>query len=127
MPVMLPRDLKQVSNTVRNERNKRLLSQDDIVGLYLVNQELKGYVVKLELLPEFHVILISEEMLSKYAILAKEKCIFYYDTTFNLGDFYVSPLTFQTTVFQNNVVSLANLVHHTKKKEVHQSFFMFLK
>lgn len=128
IPVMLPRNPKQVCNTISNERNRRLLSDDDITGLYLINQELDGYVVKMKLLPDFIVILISKEMSHKFTSFSREMCTLYYDTTFNLGDFYVSPLTYQTCVLQNNVIiPLAYLIHHTKKKETHKSFFKFLR
>lgn len=129
-PVSLPKDLKQVSNSRYREKEKRPLSSDDIAGLYLINDELKGYVEKLELLSDFFVVVIGKDMINLFTNIATLKgCILYYDTTFNVEDFYVSPLTFSNHLFNHGnastkpIIPLGYLLHHTKKQEVHEEFF----
>ena len=47
-----------------------------------------------------------------------------YDTTFLLGDFYLSTLTFRHTLFEENpVIPVAFLLHERKHMSCHQEFF----
>ena len=47
-----------------------------------------------------------------------------YDTTFLLGDFYVSPLVFRHTIFRENpCIPVMFLLHERKFKETHQEMF----
>jgi len=47
-----------------------------------------------------------------------------YDTTFNLGDFYVSVLIFCETEFVDApVMALAYLIHERKLQQTHEEFF----
>ena len=53
--------------------------------------------------------------------------IFFYDTTFKMGDFYVSPLVFRNIIFENSpIMPVAFLIHGRKKKKVHSRFFEFV-
>ena len=46
-----------------------------------------------------------------------------YDTTFQLGDFYVSPLLCRQVIFKNSpVMPVLFLIHERKFQEVHQVF-----
>lgn len=38
--VLLPRNRKQVSNSILREREKMLIPSDDIIGIYILNAEL---------------------------------------------------------------------------------------
>ena len=50
-----------------------------------------------------------------------------YDTTFKLGDFYVSVIVFRETEFtQNPVIPLAYYIHERKKNETHSHFFNYM-
>ena len=47
-----------------------------------------------------------------------------YDTTFNLGDFYLSILRFRPTEFESSpVIPLAYLIHERKLSSTHDEFF----
>ena len=47
-----------------------------------------------------------------------------YDTTFCLGDFYLSALLFRATEFENSpVIPLAYLLHERKLTHTHDTFF----
>jgi len=51
----------------------------------------------------------------------------YYDTTFNMGDFYVSALLYRHTVFVNApVMPLMMLVHERRTTESHELLFRWL-
>ena len=48
-----------------------------------------------------------------------------YDTTFKLGDFYVSVLAFRHTLFTEcPVIPAAFLIHERKFRECHKKFFI---
>ena len=50
--------------------------------------------------------------------------LLYYDTTFQLGDFYVSVLRFRHTLFKvSPVIPAAFLVHERKFEQCHKEFF----
>lgn len=47
-----------------------------------------------------------------------------YDTTYELGDFYVSVLTFRLTEFEETpIIPLMYMIHHRKWEFVHEFFF----
>lgn len=123
--VMEPRDKKQVANTIRNERERRLVSSDDIIGLYILNSELNGFVEMLELLPDFFTILYGQESVEIFQnIVDKTKVVMFYDTTFNLGDFYLSLLSYQHSFFNPSpVIPLFFLIHSKRTERIHTNFF----
>lgn len=48
----------------------------------------------------------------------------YYDKTFKLGDFYVSPIVFRHGIFNGDpVIPLAFLIHDRKFQKCHETFF----
>lgn len=57
IPILLPRDRKQVANTQAAEKRRKTLFSDDIVGLYLPNGELPNFIQKMTLLLEFTAVL----------------------------------------------------------------------
>ncbi|CAG9814612.1 unnamed protein product [Phaedon cochleariae] len=42
--VLSPRDKIQVKNSIMNERKRDLLSDDDLIELYLINEDLNGFI-----------------------------------------------------------------------------------
>ena len=53
-----------------------------------------------------------------------EPVTLFYDTTFNIGDFYVSPLTVKHMLFKNNPsIPVAFLIHERKYQRHHELFF----
>ena len=59
--------------------------------------------------------------------LRDEDLLLSYDTTFNLGEFYVSPLVFKHVIFEANpLVAGLFLIHERKLSETHEHFFKIL-
>lgn len=131
LPVLSPRDGKQVTNTVLREREKKLPSRDDIIGIMLLNDELEGFIKKFVLIPEFYCIFASDETLNYFKSLCNshpEKIQLFYDTTFNLGDFYISVLLYTHPLFHGNpVIPVAFIMHHLKTANIHRDFFNFIR
>lgn len=132
-PVLQPRDTKQIQNVLQRERRKKLKSNDDILGIYQLDDELSGYISNMRLLPNFMVILcdpLSLDNLKKANSLSP--CTLHYDTTFNLGDFYLSVITYRNQFFTTTrgsepVVPVFYMIHDTKTASVHVEFFEHVK
>lgn len=127
--VLLPRDKKQVENNIDLERERKLLSRDDIVGVYLLNEELPNFIKMLLLIPDFIVIVLGNDSVLEFNKISEfDECYLSYDTTFNLGDFYVSPLTYRHPLFVGHrVVPLGYLIHDKKTTDCHEMFFNIVK
>ncbi|KAF0739493.1 Uncharacterized protein FWK35_00016290, partial [Aphis craccivora] len=52
-PVMAPRNYKQCANTIAMERQRFMLSSDDIFGLYLLHEEVPNFIQNMQLIPNF--------------------------------------------------------------------------
>ena len=58
----------------------------------------------------------------------KLETVLCYETTFELGDFYVSPLVFRHTIFdQKPIIPVAFLIHDRKFPDAHEMFLKILK
>jgi hypothetical protein len=56
------------------------------------------------------------------------RTLFSYDTTFNIGDFYMSPLVCRHPLFKNEPsFPIAFLFHETKTAPTHKVLFNFVK
>lgn len=53
------------------------------------------------------------------------KCILFYDTIFNLGDFNLSVLSCSSKLFASNPVYFYGVYNYPHKKEVHADFLYF--
>lgn len=126
-PYLLPRNTKQVSNVQYNERQKNRLSHDAMYNLHELAYDLGGFVKRIITYPDLIVIFGDSRMLQELdnILLVESKCpqLLSYDTTFQLGDFYLSPLLFRHTLFSESpVVPALFLLHERKFKSVHDEF-----
>ena len=56
-----------------------------------------------------------------------KKTLFSYDTTFNIGDFYMTPLICRHPLLKNDpAFPCAFLFHETKTTETHKCFFKYI-
>ncbi len=68
-------------------------TNDEIKNLILLSFDLNGYFKLLQIQPELLVVLVHDKMkeqFSKLVLVTKETVPLYYDTTFSLGEIYVS-------------------------------------
>ena len=81
------------------------------------------------LVSEFAVVLALPEIINicKEIILIEKYCQLSYDTTFQLGGFYLSLLIFRCSYFDENPsIPVAALLHDTKLEKVQSNFFKTL-
>lgn len=127
-----PRNKKQIRN-FKYLLNKRIrLTSNEISStLLLANSELKAFIKYIEIHPNIIVVLGHDEAISlanrlieRFLKDSKLEQVFSYDTTFELGDFYVSILVMKNTDFsQNPIFPLMFLIHDKKTKLTHLKFW----
>jgi MULE transposase domain len=106
------------------------LSRDALYNLHELALDI-DFVHDIHTFPDLSVILYDPSILAIFKSLLSTSQTpdlplqqLSYDTTFNLGDFYVSILLFRETEFTDNpVVPLAYLIHERKLFQTHSIFF----
>ena len=77
--------------------------------------------------PDLCVVVADNEMIDELNTVVKlkdPKFLLSYDTTFSLSEFYVSPLVFKHTMFENNpIVAGMFMIHERKLQDTHDTFF----
>ena len=94
---------------------------NDYVFEVITYPDLTCFFGNLDLLKEFNKVLELSKNESKMCVYCS------YDTTFNLGNFYVTLLVFRHTIFENDpVIPLAFMLHERKFQMVHECFWQHL-
>ena len=129
--VLNQRDLKRVSNVKTRVDKQRRLSHDDVYNLVERGYHLSDYVRNLTIFSDLLCMVASKDALQELEQLLQVKSAqpiaLFYDTTFNICDFYVSPLTVKHILFTNEPsIPVAFLVHERKYQIHHELFFNIL-
>ena len=130
--VLKPRNIKQVQNVHYKAKQKMRLSHDALYNLHELAYDLDGFVAKVVTFPNLLVICGSknitiemEKVLSLTSPLPQLLC---YDTTFQLGDFYLSPILFRHTLFkQAPIIPALFLIHERKFSAMHMELLNHLR
>ncbi|CAG2246623.1 unnamed protein product [Mytilus edulis] len=104
---------------VANPRNSKQLSS-----------HLDGFVKQLTLYPDLVAVVSLPEIITQFNQLldvkSDEQLYLSYDTTFNLGDCYVSAIVFKHILFKETpLIPLAFVIHDRKFGSVHETLFNF--
>lgn len=132
-PVLRPRNLKQVQNKHQQDQQIKRLSRDDIYNLHLVAHDLHDFVLEIVSYPELTCFVGLREILNEFNSLLQTKSdsdtlVLSYDTTFNIGDFYVTPVIFRHIMFKDSpCIPLAFMLHQRKYQSIHEDFFRILR
>ena len=126
-----PRNPRQVKNAQAQARKGKRHTQNDLFNLVELTYDIQDYTHRMFLVPELGVVLGHRAMLQEFrAVLCtkgQQPQLVSYDTTYNLGDFYVSPLLFSHTLFEGAPVTLvAFLIHEKRTQFPHQIFMDFI-
>ena len=117
----MPRNIKQLRNLRFDYLHKSRLSKDGLYNIHDIAYDIPGFVWKIITFPDLVVIFGLKELLDeldKVLLLDSTNQLLSYDTTFQLGDFYVSPLLFRHTVFKNRPVIPAIFMLHERKQTI---------
>ena len=130
-PALMPRNSRQVKNIQNRVRQKSRLTQDALYNIHELAYDLDGFVKTITTYPDLVVICghdrVIRELDSVLHLVSDCPQLLSYDTTFQLGDFYLSALLFRHTLFSNSpVIPALFLVHERKLEEAHERFMEYL-
>ena len=121
--VLLPRNSKQIKNLQSRQRQKMKISHDSLYNLHEIAYDLNDFVHQIITYPDLVVVCVLRVMLAetnRVLKLGSSSHLMSYDTTFKLGDFYVSPLVFRNAIFKKSPVMPAIfMLHERKLKSTH--------
>ena len=126
-----PRNPRQVKNAQAATHKRRHYTQDDLFNLVELAFDLTNYVHRMFLVPELGVVVAHRAILQEFralmSISREQQQLLSYDTTYNMGDFYISPLLFKHTLFeQAPVMPVAFLIHEKRTQYAHEVLMRFI-
>lgn len=95
IPVQIPRNMKQLRNLRYQHLNRTRISRDALYNLHEIAYDIPGFTWKITTFPDLIYICGLQEILEEannVLTLGPTSQLLSYDTTFQMGDFYVSPL-----------------------------------
>ena len=103
--IQAPRNMKQLRNLQQKQLHQSRISKDDLYNLHEIAYDTPGFIWKITTYPDLICVCglhkILEELEKVVALKATPGMqLLSNGTTFQLGDFYVSPLIFRHTVFK---------------------------
>lgn len=99
-------------------QNQSRISQDTLYNLHELAYDMTGFVWKITTFPDLICVFGMQELLEELdtvLLLESESQLLSYDTTFQLGDFYVSPFIFRHTLFSEKPCIPAMFLLHERK------------
>ena len=126
-PVETPRNIKQLRNMRYKYLRKCRISQDALFNIHEIAYDIPGFVRQITTYPDLECVCGLEEIAKELEKLLYLKCpsqLLSYDTTFKLGDFYVSSLIFRHSIFlQKPCIPAFFFIHERKLTETHSRMF----
>ena len=127
--VTTPRNMKQLCNLRYKHLNQTRISRDALYNKHELAYDIPGFIRKITTYPDLVCICGLQEILeeaNKVLQLKSPSQLLSYDTTFKLGDFYVSPLLFKRFVCNYTRNSTWNYLYDQPKmrKHLYKSFQM---
>ena len=120
-PVLKPRNTctKQVVNIQWQKRQQFWLTHDALYTLHQLAFDHSGFVAKITTYPDLMVACgmpcMMQELESVLISASKSPSLLSYDTTFQLGDIYLSPPQFHHTLYVTNPVMPTMFLIHEQK------------
>ena len=116
---------KWLIHKLMSARSSVLPSHDALYNIHELAYDLDGFIAKIITYPDLVLICGSKNMARELDQLLQCQSpapqLLSYDTTFQLGDFFVSPLLFRHTAFTSSpVMPLLFLIHDRKFQNVHE-------
>lgn len=115
--INVPRNEKQIENFKCRVRNNKL-SLAALYALHVLVGQLDSYILSIRTAPDLEVIVGNKELfkeLNRFLRLKELDNEMFYDTSFNLGHFYVSIFTIQHPMFKERPVGAIAFMLHKRK------------
>ena len=127
-----PRNTGQIRNVTKTVRKKNRISHDQLYNVIQLGYHLQDFLKELTIFPDLCCIVAVDDILNDFnkALIVKsdEPLLVSYDTTFDLGDFFVSVLVYKHVMFQRgNIIPVAFMIHDRRSGELHDRFFRTIK
>ncbi|XP_061655333.1 uncharacterized protein LOC133489966 [Phyllopteryx taeniolatus] len=130
MPVNFPHHLKQVQNATYATRSAQGISHDEMYSIHELAYQLPGFVWYISTFPDLLVFAGMPEMMDlaqdnlEEAVEFKYPQMLGYETTFQMGDFYVSVLTVRNTSLVDDPVFPVGFMLHERELMQHHEMFL---
>lgn len=123
-----PRNTRQVRYIRQKVQDDNRISRDAIVNIHALAYEDPTFVHTIVTYPDLIIVCGMKEVFEEFSEVLENfdanRQHLSYDTTFNVGDFYVSPLLFKNPLYKETpVIPLLFLVHERKLTKHHQCLF----
>ncbi|CAF1268512.1 unnamed protein product [Didymodactylos carnosus] len=130
----MPRDLLQIHNARKVAMKVLLSRKDELLNLHYVAMAMPSLVWKLETVPDLLLVLSEPDLCNEINKLWGFKSTdqaakqLFYDTTFSIGDYFVSPLLTKINCFDEEpTVPFSILIHRNQTTESHITHFLTMK
>ena len=128
LSVKQPRDIKQVRNIRSQVLEKKRLSHDGLYNLHELALHITDFIHFIQTHPDLVCVCgqksLFDEMDRVLLVDSPGAQLLSYDTTFQVGEFYVSILSFKHVLFKENpVILVAFMFYERKFQAVHEHFF----
>ena len=126
--VLNAKNKKQLENLRYKQNCRKKLTHDSAYNTLQLAYNLDNFVVEFALYPELRLVLASKQLADELnrllSVKGSDPVLLSYDTTFDLGDFYVSPLIVKHPFFKGNTCfPIAFLIHGRKNQKSHDTFW----
>lgn len=116
-----------MKNHLYKARNDKRLSNDYLYNLIEMSYELETFNKQIDIYPSFVCLSALDDILQEFNALLlydESKPIkMYYDTTYELGDLFVSVLSFQHIIFEKDrIIPVAFMTHDKRDAKFHERF-----
>ena len=113
------------------ERQRFRISHDGLYNIHEIAYDLSGFVSKIVTYPDLIIVCGIPKMLNEIENLLHTDLsspqLLSYDTTFQLGDIYVSVLLMRHMLFESApVMPVGFLLHERKQESAHEEFMKFI-
>ena len=119
-----------MQNIKQHINRNRKIQYDPLLNLHVIAREL-NCIKFISTSPNLIVISADDQIIQEVNRLMKffDGFLFYsYDTTFQIGDFLMSPLLIRHSLLKNEpAFPVAYLYHDSKEEVVHEHFFNWIK
>ena len=123
--MLQPKDTRQVKNIKSQQQKTFKLTHDCLYNLHEIAADVPDFVHVIITHPDLICVCGSKELLEEFdRVLLLESPVpklLSYDTTFQLGNFYLSTLAFRPTL--GPVLPVAFLIHERKVSSCHEELF----
>jgi hypothetical protein len=124
----IPRNVKQVQNVRYKVKNDKRLTRDSIFNAHEIAYDDLSFTWNIQTVPDLVIIVGMKYMLMELQTVVQRgkpsEQLLGYDTTFTLGDYFVSVLVFKHTLLEEQPVMAAlYLIHERKFASHHKMLF----